>query len=123
MTWVSKGHITPGRTLPCKEAHRIYREVVKSEGSVTELPKSEPEFRATLNPLDIVKNRATAGGPQPAEMTRMLALARQRAAEQAQWIRSTGERIENTLNFRLRATRVAGAAPYVPFLSREQVGV
>jgi argininosuccinate lyase len=36
------------------------------------LPMSEAEFRATLDPVAIVKNRATAGGPQPAEMERML---------------------------------------------------
>ena len=43
--------------------------------------------RATLDPVAIVRNRATAGGPQPAEMDRMLAEARQRLAQQDGWIK------------------------------------
>ena len=33
---------------------------------------SEEEFREALNPVSIVHNRKTLGGPQPAELERML---------------------------------------------------
>jgi argininosuccinate lyase len=45
----------------------------------------------------IVRNRATAGGPQPAEMARMLAAARQNLAEQEAWIRERRARIDGAL--------------------------
>jgi argininosuccinate lyase len=58
---------------------------------------SEAEFRATLDPVAIIRNRATAGGPQPAEMVRMLAAARQNLAEQEGWIRARREGIDGAL--------------------------
>jgi argininosuccinate lyase len=58
---------------------------------------SESEFRATLNPLDIVKNRATSGGLQPSEMKRMLALSRQWVADYNEWVRSCRVRIDMAL--------------------------
>ena len=83
--------------FPYKEAQRIYKEVVKGDGSVGELPMSETEFRAALDPVAIVRSRVTAGGPQPAEMKRMLALSRQRLGEQAKWISSNRARIDAAL--------------------------
>ena len=65
--------------------------------SPAELPMSEPEFRATLDPVAIVKNRATAGGPQPVEMDRMLAQARQRIDRQEAWIKDKRQHIADGL--------------------------
>ena len=58
---------------------------------------SEAEFRATLDPAAIVRHRATAGGPQPAEMERMLKAARQRLARQDEWIASRRDHIRKAL--------------------------
>jgi argininosuccinate lyase len=82
--------------FPYAEARRIYLEAGK-EYNTGELPMSEAEFRATLDPLAIVRNRATAGGPQPAEMDRMLKAARQRLAEQEQWARTRRGNIDAAL--------------------------
>ena len=46
---------------------------------------SEEEFRATLDPVAIVKNRATVGGPQPKEMERMIKAAGEKVAMQETW--------------------------------------
>ena len=48
-----------------------------------ELPMSATEFKETLNPVAIVQNRQTVGGPQAAEMKRMLALAKQNNKDHA----------------------------------------
>ena len=58
------------------EARRIYAESQKDSKYGTELPMSEAEFRAALDPVAIVNSRATLGGPQPAEMARMLGRGR-----------------------------------------------
>ena len=61
------------------------------------LPMSEAEFRATLDPVAIVKNRATAGGPQPAEMERMLKESGERVARQDAWIKARRAQISSSL--------------------------
>lgn len=71
--------------FPYAEARRIYAEAVKGSSYPAELPMSEAEFRSTLDPVAIVRNRASAGGPQPAEMARMLKAAQQSLARQASW--------------------------------------
>jgi argininosuccinate lyase len=61
------------------------------------LPMSESEFRAALDPVAIVKNRVTAGGPQPAEMARMIARSRQMLAQEEQWTAERSKRIETAI--------------------------
>ena len=72
--------------FPYAQARRIYAEAVTGTQHPAELPMSEAEFRATLDPVAIVRDRATSGGPQPAEMDRMLKEAKSRLATQAAWI-------------------------------------
>ncbi|NGM18520.1 argininosuccinate lyase [Roseomonas stagni] len=77
--------------FPYAEAQRIYGEVLHEMGLPEgELPMTEQAFRAALDPAAIIRARATPGGPQPAEMTRMLAGARARLAEHQAW--ATGQR-------------------------------
>lgn len=71
--------------FPYEQARRIWLEAGK-DYNVGALPMSEAEFRGALHPENIVKNRATSGGPQAAEMERMLRQARERLAEHAKWV-------------------------------------
>ena len=83
--------------FPYVEAQRIYSETVKGSDFAPTLPMSDEEFRATLNPIAIVKNRATAGGPQPVEMERMLKEASQKVTQQDAWIESHRRQIASSL--------------------------
>ena len=58
---------------------------------------TEEVFRATLDPVSIIANRATTGGPQPAEMQRMIAAARDGLAQQDAWISERRDHIETSL--------------------------
>lgn len=58
---------------------------------------SEADFKSTLDPVAIVNNRATAGGPQPAEMKRMIAAAKKDLADQQAWIDAKHEAIDTSL--------------------------
>ena len=82
--------------FPYAEAQRIYAEAVKGVATGA-LPMSEAEFRATLNPVAIINNRASAGGPQPAEMARMLKAAKQKLAQQNDWVAQNRARISGAL--------------------------
>jgi len=83
--------------FPYAEARRIYAESVKGSDFAPGLPMSEAEFRATLDPVAIIRNRQTAGGPQPAEMERMLKEATQRLAQQDAWIKARRTQIASSL--------------------------
>jgi argininosuccinate lyase len=83
--------------FPYAEARRIYSDAVNGSNQPAELPLSETEFRSTLDPVAIVRNRASVGGPQPAELERMLKTSRQRLASQAEWIKDKRGRINASL--------------------------
>jgi argininosuccinate lyase len=92
----AKAHNIRPSDFPYAEARRIYKEATK-DYTTGELPMSEKEFRATLDPVAIVSHRATVGGPQPAEMDRMLKAAGQRLAQQDAWIKEKRARIDSSL--------------------------
>lgn len=83
--------------FPYDVARRIYAEAVRDSGYPAELPMSQAEFRATLDPVALVKNRATLGGPQPAEMQRMIKQARERVAASDAWVKARRAHIDNAL--------------------------
>jgi argininosuccinate lyase len=94
----AKAHDIRPSDFPYAEAQRIYAATLaemKVDGGP--LPMSEAEFRAALDPAAIVRDRATSGGPQPAEMVRMVAAAKQSLAEQDEWIKARRQRIDGGL--------------------------
>lgn len=80
--------------FPYSEAQRIYAEIVQGTNYPQTLPMTEVEFRNALNPQSIVARRATAGGPQPAEMQRMLASSREALARDQAWITQNRQAID-----------------------------
>lgn len=82
--------------FPYEQAQRLYAQTLKHEMGVNEgkFPMSEAEFRATLDPVAIVRNRMTAGGPQPKEMARMLASSRLVLQKEQAWLQERRQRIE-----------------------------
>lgn len=83
--------------FPYEQARRLYADSVKGTRLDPALPMPEAEFRATLDPAAIVRNRVSAGGPQPAEMARMLKVAQQAVAEQAAWVAARRQHITASL--------------------------
>lgn len=61
-------------TFPYDEMTRLYAEVVSKEmpGFDTTCPMSEAEFKACLDPCEILKNRRTSGSANPTEVKHML---------------------------------------------------
>lgn len=84
--------------FPYAEAQRIYAETVAGTDSPQDFPLSEDEFRAALNPVNVIRNRATTGGPQPAEVERMISESRARLAMQTQWIADRRSHIDTALS-------------------------
>jgi argininosuccinate lyase len=75
------------KDFPYAEAVRIYAEAGKQyQITETKLPLDEATFRRTLSPESMVRTRVGIGGPQPAEVRRMLAEARKALAADRQWV-------------------------------------
>ncbi len=96
VTYAKNKNIKP-LAFPYVEAQRIYAETVKGSEFSSTLPMSEAEFRQALDPVAIIKNRQTAGGPQPKEMERMLRESAKRVADQSTWINARRSTISSAL--------------------------
>ena len=65
------------KDFPYAEAVRIYREAGKKYDIKDQrLPLTEKEFRRALSPAEMVLTRTGTGGPQPQEVARMVAAAK-----------------------------------------------
>lgn len=58
---------------------------------------SEELFRKTLDPVAIVNNRKTSGGPQPSEMKKALKSMDRSIRNQAEWTEEKQQHIEKSL--------------------------
>lgn len=99
VSYAKQNGLTP-LTFPYADIQRIYIETLsqdKLEGYPEEFPLSEKEFKNILDPVTIVKNRATVGGPQPQEMQRMLAKAKERQNQDQNWVEKHKEKINHAL--------------------------
>jgi argininosuccinate lyase len=83
----ARRHNLVPKTFPYPEAQRIYAEArAKYNVGAPALPMDEAAFRRTLSPESMVKTRVGVGGPQPAEVRRMLAEAQAALARDRQWV-------------------------------------
>ena len=89
----AKAHGYKPTTFPYEQARRIYRETLDKEGRSGEFPLTEAQFKAVLDPQQIIRHRATSGGPQKAEMQRMLERQQRLLQQQAQWLAQQRERV------------------------------
>ena len=94
-----KNGFTP-LAFPYAEACRIYAETTAKEapGTDTTFPMSETEFRAALDPISIVENRQTYGGPQSSEVERMLNASTEALAQHQRWTQEKLQTIESALS-------------------------
>ncbi len=75
------------KNFPYSEAVRIYAEAGKMYQLVdSSLPLDEVTFRRTLSPEAMVRSRLGIGGPQPAEVRRMLGEAQKALMADRQWV-------------------------------------
>ena len=82
------------KEFPYAQAQRIYAEAGKKyQLAQAALPLDEATFRATLSPADMVRTRTGTGGPQPAEVRRMLAVASAALVRDQAWVQSRRSRL------------------------------
>jgi argininosuccinate lyase len=73
--------------IPYEEARRIYAESARFyQQPAVALPLTEAEFRKSLTPENMIQSAQGLGGPQSAEVARMLADERSRLAADREWL-------------------------------------
>lgn len=93
VTYARERNLKP-RAFPYTEAVRIYAEAGKKyQLADLRLPLDEATFRKTLSAEDMVGTRVGTGGPQPAEVERMLAEARAALAADRAWMKGRREKL------------------------------
>ena len=82
------------KTLPFVKARQLYAQAAeKYQWKETNLPLQEAEFRNALSPTNMVKTRVGTGGPQPAEVQRMLGEAKQALQADVDWTKARRQRL------------------------------
>ena len=79
--------------IPYSEAQRIYADIAAAAKMDTKLPLSEDAFRRSLSAENMVTASKGLGGPQPAEVARMLAGAKDRLAADRAWLETTRKKL------------------------------
>jgi argininosuccinate lyase len=84
------------RDFPYAKAVELYAKAIeKYQLPDPKLPLPEAKLRQVLSPEYMVKTRVGIGGPQPAEVERMLGVARSTLAADQTWMQRSRQKIED----------------------------
>lgn len=83
--------------LKYSDAQMIYKRSFNNESTSVELPIKADELKAALDPENIIKQRKTEGGPQPAEMQKMLSEFNRIQVTHETWLKAQKSFIDNSL--------------------------
>jgi len=75
------------------QAQRLYAETAAAFGLPVPLPLTEQEFRRALSAEDMVRASQGLGGPQPAEVARMLISHREGLVADRNWVTAARDRL------------------------------
>ena len=84
-----RGHRLRASEIPFAEAQRIYADIAAAAKVEPKLPLSEEQFRRSMTAENMVTASKGLGGPQPAEVARMLAGAKDRLVADKAWLDTT----------------------------------
>ncbi len=100
----ARANSIPPSAFTYADAQKIYARLAQDDAALpSRLPLTEAEFRACLDPVAIVANRAVKGGPQPAELQKMLSTASSQLEKNKAWQSKASSKVahaESELNKR-----------------------
>lgn len=98
VTYARSRELTP-RTLSYADAKAQYEAMVQEEKLEipAQFPFTEQEFASLLDPRAIVESRRTRGGPQKAELERLMGACLKRVDEDEQWLTQTAGKLDQAI--------------------------
>lgn len=101
VTYARAHQITP-MNFTYEQAKSVYDTLTKTDPNLPKVfPMSEQEWNDSKDPAAIVRHRAVKGGPQPAELEKMISMAKKTLAQNEEWTRTARDKLasaENRLN-------------------------
>lgn len=93
VTYARAHDITP-RDFTYEDAKAIYAKVSVSDPNLPRsFPMTEEEWNHAKDPASIVRNRKVKGGPQPAELDKMIQMAKEELADNKAWTEETEKKL------------------------------
>lgn len=93
VTYARAHDITP-RDFTYEDAKAIYAKVSVSDPNLPRsFPMTEEEWQHAKDPASIVRNRKVKGGPQPAELDKMIQMAKEELADSKAWTEETEKKL------------------------------
>lgn len=93
VTYARAHDITP-RDFTYEDAKAIYTKVCASDPHLPrDFPMTEEEWEHAKDPASIVRNRKVKGGPQPAELDKMIQMAKEELADNKAWTEETEKKL------------------------------
>ena len=93
VTYARAHDITP-RDFTYEDAKAIYAKVSVSDPNLPRsFPMTEEEWDHAKDPASIVRNRKVKGGPQPAELDKMIQMAKEELADNKAWTEETEKKL------------------------------
>lgn len=93
VTYARAHHITP-RDFTYEDAKAVYAKVSAGDPNLPRsFPMTEEEWNHAKDPASIVRNRKVKGGPQPAELDKMIQMAKEELADNKAWTEETEKKL------------------------------
>lgn len=93
VTYARAHDITP-RDFTYEDAKAIYAKVSVSDPNLPRsFPMTEEEWNYAKDPASIVRNRKVKGGPQPAELDKMIQMAKEELSDNKAWTEETEKKL------------------------------
>lgn len=93
VTYARAHDITP-RDFTSEDAKAIYAKVSVSDPNLPRsFPMTEEEWNHAKDPASIVRNRKVKGGPQPAELDKMIQMAKEELSDNRAWTEETEKKL------------------------------
>lgn len=93
VTYARAHDITP-RDFTYEDAKAIYAKVSVSDPNLPRsFPMTEEEWNHAKDPASIVRNRKVKGGPQPAELDKMIQMAKEELSDNRAWTEETEKKL------------------------------